>query len=66
MPARSFIVQLSDTARSLEASTLITKSHFIESQYVSVKYLTIPGKKPEQHLFLSRREGTMNKCQAAF
>lgn len=65
MPARSFIVQLSDTARSLEATTPITKSH-VESQYVSVKYLTILGKKTEQQSFLSQREGTMNKCQAAF
>lgn len=60
MPATSFIVYLSNTTHSLKTSILITKSHFVESQYIFAKYLTVVGKKPEQQLF-SQREGTMNK-----
>lgn len=64
MAARMFIVQLPDTTCLLEASTPITKLHFVESQHCFVKYLTLLGKKPEQQSFLSQREGTTNKYQA--
>jgi len=56
MAARSFIVQLSDTARALEASTPITKLHFVESPYVSVKYFTILGKNLNRSCSCHREE----------
>lgn len=63
MQEGSFIVQPSDTAYSLEASSQIIFLCLAGSQYVSVKYFTILGKKA---LTAVSGKITMNKCQAAF